>query len=85
MKKQRSKMASNGATTFDNQITKKRTFHGLQLKAIKHGMISMPKLAYNLDKVLSIIRHQGIIKTGQKAANPTKTCLHRRHRRKNKT
>jgi len=43
-------------------------------------MTSMAKLAGNLDKDLSIFRHQGFIKTTKKAKNPTKTYLCRRHR-----
>jgi hypothetical protein len=39
----------------------------------------MAKLAHNLDKALSTIRHQGFIKTAKRLKNLTKTYLCRRH------
>jgi hypothetical protein len=43
-------------------------------------MTSAAKLAYNLDKALSTIRHQGFIKIAKRPQNLTKTYLRRRHR-----
>jgi hypothetical protein len=63
-----------------NNIMTKRTFHCPQPKVTKHGMTSVVKPVFNLDKALSTIRHQGIIKNGQKATNPIKTFLRCRHR-----
>jgi hypothetical protein len=45
-------------------------------------MTSTTKLACNLDKALSTIRYQGVIKTAKRPQNPTKTYLRHRHHAK---
>ena len=72
-------MASNVATIFDDRI-KIEDPPRLYTRALKHGTTSSAKLAYNLDKVLSILRLQGFIRPTKKAkTNPRKTYLWCRH------
>ena len=72
-------MASNATTIFDDNITTEDP-PMLQMKALKHGMTSLAKVACNLEKDLSILSLEGFIKTAKKAkANPTKTYHRRRH------
>ena len=73
-------MASNTATIFDGRI-KIEDPPWLLMRALKHVMTSLAKLAYNVNKVMSILRLQGYIRAAKKAkTNPTKTYLRRRHR-----